>query len=396
MKKKQILIILLLLILAGTLTFFIAFKGKTDPGTLRVSGNIEATDAELGFKIAGRLEECLVDEGDTVSKGTVLARLENRDQKIAMALAESNLDRAASVLAELMAGSRPQEIDLSAARVLQARQALLELTRGSRAQEIETAVSDLNTALASEKSAMAQLTQAKEDVDRFSSLLKQQTVSQRDFDLYRTQYEVAQNKAEEAGARVNAARQALSLRKEGPRIEQIEKAKAALAQAEAEYALTKAGPRQEKIDQAKAMVDEAEEKLNQAKQQLSYAELFAPMDGVILSRSAEPGEFLNPSTPVLILGDLAHPWLRAYVNETDLGRIKLKDKVKVFTDSFPGKPYEGTLSFISSQAEFTPKSVQTFEERVKLMFRIKIELANPDHELKPGMPADAVISIPGK
>jgi HlyD family secretion protein len=396
MKRKPILIILLLLILAGTLTFFIAFKGKTDPGTLRVSGNIEATDVELGFKIAGRMEECLVDEGDTVSKGAVLARLENRDQKIAVALAESNLDRAASVLAEFLAGSRPQEIDLSAARVLQARQALLELTRGSRAQEIESAVSDLNTALAAEKSANSQLTQAKADFDRFASLLKQQTVSQRDFDLYRTQYEVAQNKTEEAEARVNAARQALSLRKEGPRIEQIEKAKAALAQAEAEYALTKAGPRQEKIDQAKALVDEAEEKLNQAKQQLSYTELFAPMDGVILSRSAEPGEFLNPSTPVLILGDLAHPWLRAYVNETDLGRIKLKDKVKVFTDSFPGKTYEGTLSFISSQAEFTPKSVQTFEERVKLMFRIKIELANPDHELKPGMPADAVIAIPGK
>ncbi len=396
MKKKIVLVILFLMVLAGALTFFIAFKDKTDPGALRVSGNIEATDVELGFKIAGRMEECLADEGDTVSKGAVLARLENRDQKIAVALAESNLDRAASVLAELVAGSRPQEIDLSAARVLQARQALLELTRGSRAQEIETAVSDLNTALAAEKSANSQLTQAKADFDRFAGLLKQQAVSRRDFDLYRTQYEVAQNKAEEAGARVNAARQALSLRKEGPRIEQIEKAKAVLAQAEAEYALTKAGPRQEKIDQAKAMVDEAGEKLTQAKQQLSYTELFAPMDGVILSRSAEPGEFLNPSTPVLILGDLSHPWLRAYINETDLGRIKLKDKVKVFTDSFPGKPYEGTLSFISSQAEFTPKSVQTFEERVKLMFRIKIELANPDHELKPGMPADAVISIPEK
>ena len=396
MKKRTPLVILLLLVLAGILTFFIVFKEKTDPGTLRVSGNIEATDVELGFKIAGRLEECLVDEGDTVSKGAVLARLENMDEKIAVALAESNLDRTNSVLAELVAGNRPQEIDLSAAKVLQARQALLELSRGSRAQEIETAVSDLNTALASEKSAMAQLTQAREDFDRFAGLLKQQTVSQRDFDLYRTQYEVAQNKTEEAGARVNAARQALSLRKEGPRAEQIEKAKAALAQAEAEYALTKAGPRQEKIDQAKTMVDEAVEKLNQAKQQLSYTELFAPMDGVVLSRSAEPGEFLNPSTPVLTLGDLAHPWLRAYVNETDLGRLKLKDKVKVTTDSFPGKTYDGVLSFISSQAEFTPKSVQTFEERVKLMFRIKIELANPDHELKPGMPADALISIPVK
>lgn len=394
MKKRLPLVILPVLIISGILTFFIFFKEKTDPGMIRVSGNIEATDVELGFKIAGRLEECLVHEGDAVSKGTVLARLENMDQKIAMALAKTNLDRAESVLAELVTGSRPQEIDLSAARVLQARQALLELTRGSRAQEIESSTSDLNTALAAEKSAKAQLVQAKEDFDRFTVLLKEQTVSQRDFDLNRTRYEVALNTAEEAGSRVNVARQNLSLRKEGPRAEQIGKAKAALAQAEAELALTKAGPRQEKIDQAKTMVDEAVEKLNQAKQQLSYTELFAPMDGVILSRSADPGEFLNSSTPVVTLGDIAHPWLRAYVNETDLGRLKLKDKVKVKTDSFPDKTYDGVLSFISSQAEFTPKSVQTFEERVKLMFRIKIELSNPDQELKPGMPADAVIATP--
>ncbi len=396
MKKRLPLLILPVLIIAGLFIFFLVFKEKADPGMIRVSGNIEATDVELGFKIAGRLEECLVNEGDTVSKGSVLARLENMDQKIAMAIAETNLARARSVLAELMAGSRPQEIDLSEARVIQARQAVLELTRGSRAQEIEAAASDLNTALASEKSAKAQLAQAKEDFDRFTSLLKEKTVSQRDFDLYRTRYEVAQNTAEEAGSRVNIARQALSLKKEGPRAEQIEKAKAALAQAEAEYALTKAGPRQEKIDQAKTMVDEAGERLNQAKQQISYTELFAPMDGVILSRSADPGEFLNPSTPVVILGDVAHPWLRAYVNETDLGRLKLKDRVKVTTDSFPGKTYDGVLSFISSQAEFTPKAVQTFEERVKLMFRIKIELFNPDQELKPGMPADAVIETPVK
>jgi HlyD family secretion protein len=396
MKKRLPLVILPVVIIAGILTFFIFFKERTDPGTIRVSGNIEATDVELGFKIAGRLEECLVNEGDSVSKGTVMARLENMDQKIAMALAETTVDRAKSVLAELVAGSRPEEIDLSQARVLQARQALLELTRGSRAQEIEAATSDLNTALSAEKSAKAQLTQAKEDFDRFTILLKEKTVSQRDFDLNRTRYEVARNTSEEAGSRVNVARQNLSLRKEGPRAEQIEKAKAALAQAEAELALTKAGPRQEKIDQAKTMVDEAMEKLNQAKQQLSYTELFAPMDGVILSRSADPGEFLNPSTPVVTLGDISHPWLRAYVNETDLGRLKLKDKVKVKTDSFPGKTYDGVLSFISSQAEFTPKSVQTFEERVKLMFRIKIELSNPDQELKPGMPADAVIATPVK
>lgn len=392
MKKRLPLIILPVVILAGLLTFFIVFKERKDPGTIVVSGNIEATDVELAFKIAGRVEECFVSEGDTVTKGALLARLENMDQKIAVALAKTNLDRAESVFAELKAGSRPEEIRLSEARVTQARQALLELTRGSRAQEIEAAASDLNTALSAEKSAKAQLDQAKEDYDRFASLLKEQTVSQRDFDLQKTRYEVAKNTADEAAARVNAARQVLSLKKEGPRTEQIERAKAALAQAEAEYELTKIGPRQEKIDQAGAMVGEAKEKLNQASQQLSYTELTAPMDGVVLSRSADPGEFLNPSTPVVTLGDLARPWLRAYISETDLGRLKLKDRAKVSTDSFPGKVYEGVVSFISSQAEFTPKSVQTFEERVKLMFRIKIELSSPNQELRPGMPADARIA----
>ncbi len=269
----------------------------------------------------------------------------------------------------------------------------MELTRGSRAQEISSAMSDLDTALAEEESARTRLTQAQKDLDRFSILLREQNVSQRDFELIKTQYDVAKNTVIQATSRVNIARQTLSLTKEGPRSEQVEKAKAALIAAQAEYALVKAGPRQEKIDQARAGVKEAMERLRQARLQLSYTELTAPMDGVVFTRSAEPGEFLNPATPVITLGDLARPWLRAFVNETDLGRIKLKDKVIVTTDSFTDKRFEGVITYISSQAEFTPKSVQTFDERVKLMYKIKISLPNPDGILKPGMPADAVILL---
>ena len=298
------------------------------------------------------------------------------------------------MLAELAAGSRPEEIQLANARVVAAQQALLELTRGSRSQEIESARSDLDTALAALKSAQSQLTQTKEDYERFSILLKKKSATQRDFELYRTRYEIAQNELAQTNSRVNSARQALSLRREGPRSEQIERAKAVLGQVQTEYDLVKAGPRKEKIDQAQALVEQAVQTVNQAKQQLSYTELFAPMDGVILTRSAEPGEYLNPSTPVITLGDLSRPWLRAFINETDLGRIHLKDKVVVTIDSFPDKKYMGILSFISSQAKFTPKSVQTFEERVKLIFRIKIDLENPHGELKPGMPADALIALP--
>jgi HlyD family secretion protein len=393
MKKTGSVLIPLVLIIVAVIVWRLFVTPETDANTLRVSGNIEVTDARLSFKIAGRLETCFVAEGDTIPKGGLLAQIENQDQKIGLRLAQANLAKATSVLAERKAGSRPEEILLANAKVLWARQTVLELTRGSRSQEIETARSDLNTAMAEAKSAQSQLIQATEDYDRFSTLYKGNSASQRDFELYRTRHEVAQNQLAQANSRVNTARQALSLRKEGPRAEQIERAKASLAQAEAEYALVKQGPRKEKLDQARALVDEAEQRVNQAKQQLSYTKLFAPMGGVILTRSAEPGEYLNPSTPVATLGNIDRPWLRAFINEKDLGRIRLKDKVTVTIDSFPDKRYSGVLSFISSQAEFTPKSVQTFEERVKLMFRIKINLANPDGELKPGMPADALISL---
>lgn len=396
MKKRKPLLILSVLIVAAVLVWYFMFQEKIDPNRIRISGNIEVTDVDLSFRIPGKIEQCLRDEGDRVSKGDLMARLENQDQQVQVRIAQANLDRAGSMLAELEAGSRPEEIQLARANVLQARQALLELTRGSRRQEIESAQADLDAALAAEKSAKSNLKQAKTDWERFQILYKEKTATQRDVELFRTRYEVAKNSMEEAVSNVNRAGQALSLRKEGPRKEQIEKAKAALEQAEAQYALVKAGPRPEKIDQARAQVNDALERLNQASLQLTYTDLSAPMDGVILTRAADSGEYMNPSTPVFTLGDLDHPWMRAYVSERNLGRIKIGDWVDVSTDSFPGKIYKGKISYISSEAEFTPKSVQTFEERVKLVYRIKISLPNPDHELRPGMPADGVIQIPEK
>jgi HlyD family secretion protein len=102
---------------------------------------------------------------------------------------------------------------------------------------------------------------------------------------------------------------------------------------------------------------------------------------------------LAPGTSVVTVGDIDHPWLRGYVNETDLGRVKLGGKVRVTTDSYPGKEYDGKVTFISSEAEFTPKQIQTQQERVKLVYRIKIELDNARHELKSNMPADAEIVV---
>ena len=121
--------------------------------------------------------------------------------------------------------------------------------------------------------------------------------------------------------------------------------------------------------------------------------LRAPRAGVVLVRQAELGEVVAPGTPVATLADLENVWLRAYVAETDLGRIRLGQEVAVRTDTFPEKTYRGRISFIASKAEFTPKTIETHKERVTLVYRIKIDLENPKHELKPGMPADAIIQV---
>jgi HlyD family secretion protein len=147
------------------------------------------------------------------------------------------------------------------------------------------------------------------------------------------------------------------------------------------------------VDLAAANVKNAQAALDMAKIVLGYTVLRAPFAGVILVRQAELGESVVPGTPVVTLADLDHVWLRAYVNEPDIGRVRLGQRVTVTTDSYPDKTYHGRISFIASQAEFTPKTVETHAERVTLVYRLKIDLENPTHELVPGLPADAHIAL---
>lgn len=147
------------------------------------------------------------------------------------------------------------------------------------------------------------------------------------------------------------------------------------------------------VEVAKASLQDAEKSLELSKVILDYTTLRAPFSGVILVRNAELGEVMQPGTPVVTLADLDHIWLRAYISETDLGRVRWGQDALVTTDSYPGKRYRGRVSFIASDAEFTPKSVETHKERVTLVYRIKIDVENPRHELKPGMPADALIEL---
>jgi HlyD family secretion protein len=173
----------------------------------------------------------------------------------------------------------------------------------------------------------------------------------------------------------------------------LKRARATLASAQQQYDEAVEGTRKEQLAINNAQLVQAEQQLRLARISFDYTTLRAPTSGVILVRQAELGEVVATNTPVVTIGDLDHVWLRAYVNETDLGRIHWGQKVDVRTDTYPNKIYPGQISFISDKAEFTPKSVQTFKERVTLVYRIKIDIENPNHELKPGMPADGEIQL---
>jgi HlyD family secretion protein len=188
-------------------------------------------------------------------------------------------------------------------------------------------------------------------------------------------------------------RAAMLLKQGSGTVEQRDQTYAALRQStavhERDVALNNAAARQ--VELAKASIESAAATLKMSQIVLGYTVLTAPFSGVIEVRQAELGEIMVPGTPVVTLADLDHVWLRAYINETDIGKVRYGEEVAVTTDTYPGKTYKGRVSFISSSAEFTPKSVETHAERVTLVYRIRIDIDNPTHELVPGMPADAVL-----
>lgn len=326
--NKRWLVIPVLLVAGGAAAYaYYRLAPRPDPSVIRVSGNVEVTDVEVSFRIPGWVEARPVSEGELVTAGQLIARLENTELAQEVALREAEVRAYAAELAALEAGSRPQEIAVARSVV---------------------------------GHAQAELSRLAAEHQRQRDLLERKVASQQVYERAKAEYEVAKSQLEEAQERLKLADE---------------------------------GPRQEDIIRARARLEQMKQGLAIAKTRLSYATLVSPISGVVLSENVEAGEYVVPGIPVVTVGDLVNTWLRAYVNETDLGRIKLGQQVCVATDTYPGKVYAGHLSFIASAAEFTPKNVQTSEERVKLVYRVKIVIPNSKLELKPGMPADADIWV---
>jgi len=300
------------------------------------------TPASGVLEISGNIEISDVAASFKVP-GRVLARVVSEGERV----------EAGQVLARLDDAELVREVEIRRAELGATRAALAELEAGTRREEI-------NQARASLERARADAARAGSERARQESLFAREVISTRELE------------ASQAADRI------------------------ALAQvdgAENQLALLERGPRPEQIDQARERVQQAIEALALAETRLSYATLASPLDGLVLAEHVESGEQVAAGTPVVTIGDLSSVWLRGYVDETDLGRVEVGQAVRVTSDTAPDRIYPGTVSFIASEAEFTPKSVQTAKERVKLVYRIKIDIDNPSGELKPGMPADAEIVL---
>lgn len=326
-RRLPVLIFVVVLVVAGWY-FYPRFIRKQAPtNKLVLSGNFEAHEALLSFKVQGRIVDLPIEEGQWVEPGAPIARLDASDFRQRVNVDDATVRVLESNLALVKAGTRKQDVEA-------AQQSMLEVR--------------------------ANLEQRKLDFHRASILFSQDEISAQDRDRADTALKSAQASYERASQLYNKALE---------------------------------GARKEDIAVAEANVNQARQGLSLSRINLGYTTLTAPTAGIISVRQAELGEVVAPGTPVATLADLDHMWLRAYINETELGRIRWGQEATIRTDSFPGKTYKGRISFISPRAEFTPKSVQTYKERVTLVYRIKIDVENPNHELKPGMPADAELEL---
>lgn len=326
MSKNVPILIMVSIALLGTAVWW--FLGREEPGEagLRASGTVEATESDVGFQLAGRIERMHAGEGDRVTEGSVLALLDRRELEAEVGSLEAAVDQARAFLEELERGARPAELARAEAAVRAAREVLEERSRDAgRARRLFEGGAISREAM--ERAATAQLL---------------------------------------ARASLDEAVESLELVREGPRREQVTAQRARLRQAEAA--------------------------LDRARVRLGNTELSAPFDGVVAVRHREPGEIVGPGTPVLTVRNLQDRWVRIYVAGDAIGRVRLGQPAEIRGDTHPERRYSGEVSFIGSEAEFTPRNVQTTEERIRLVYPVRIRITgDPDVDLKPGLPVDVVL-----
>ncbi|MEW5984774.1 MAG: efflux RND transporter periplasmic adaptor subunit [Acidobacteriota bacterium] len=307
---------------------------------IRVSGYIEATEVQLSAEVGGRLTALRVAEGDRVEAGSVIAELDTADTALALKRAAAERRASDAQLRLLVAGARPEDI----------RQA--DAQRAAAAADLDGARRELGS--------------AERDLKRFEALIAANSGAEKPRDDAETRRDVARQRVRGGEARVRAAEEALARLKAGARREEIEAARARVAAIDAQIAALEKATRD--------------------------ATVRSPVAGIVTQKLVDQGELIAPRSPLVVVADLDHVWANVYMDEPLVPRVTLGQTATIHTDA-GGAGIEGTVTFISPKAEFTPRNVQTAEERSKLVYRLKITVDNRSGVLKQGMPVEAEISI---
>jgi HlyD family secretion protein len=307
---------------------------------IRVSGHVEATEVQTAADVGGRILELRVAEGDRIEANAVIARLDSED--ITLQIARTRADRAAA-LAQL--------------RLLEA---------GSRAEDIRQARAQVDAAIADGAAVEAEVKAAQLDFDRYQALLAANAGSVKQRDDAQARVDTAQARQRAAQDRVRSARETLA------RLE--------------------AGTRPEEIQAARARVEAADAQIAVLEKSLRDANVTSPISGIVTQKLVDTGEIVARGTPLVVITDLDNAWANLFVPEPMIPRVALGQPAAVFTDA-GGAGIEGKVTFISPRAEFTPRNVQTAEERSKLVYRIKVSVDNRAGTLKLGMPVDAELKL---
>lgn len=326
--KKRIIVIVLVLAVAGGIfgkKWYDKSNGETVNGVLKLYGTIDIRDANLAFIEQERITEVLVEEGDRVKQGQILAQLKTDRIDAAIQELTARIGAQKELVKRLKAGNRPQEIEQAKAEV--------------EASEAQVANSQLL-------------------LTRLEKTTKSGASSKQAVDDARSRFEVEK-------AQLKVRKKALDLVIEGPR--------------------------QEDIASAEHQLDALQANLSLLKVRLVDMTLKAPSPGIIQSRILEPGEIAGPKRPVFNLSLNDPKWVRAFVPEPDLGRIRTGMNARVLSDSLPEQPLEGTIGFISSVAEFTPRAVHTEDLRTKLVYEVRVIVPDPQDRLRLGMPVTVIV-----
>src|SRR5881296_58423 len=355
--------IVLLAAVGISILYFAADRPNHD--VLRASGTIEATNVDVSFQIAGQITEVLVTEGQFVKTAEVLARLAAEEHNEYVNQIKASLDVVTSQV-------RQQEIavalrkEILESQIAQARGQVEALASAAERQRVGSRPQEIRVAEAELAQAEAILTQRRADFRRVADLSKAGVMPQQQFDAAQAQLSAAETNRDAAAER-------LALVREGARREDVTEAEARVKTAQAGVGIAEAGSKEvdiqrEALEAARARQRELRAQLEAAKTQLAHAEIRSPLDGVVLSKNVESGEVVNAATPVVTIANIDQLWMNIYVPETQTGLVKLDEPVDINVDSFPGETFKGKVTFVSSKSEFTPKTILTPEERVKLVY----------------------------